>query len=85
MDKAANDRFMRFLFVIRQVCLMIAAWVEGETNTKQKGMSEMRSTTDPAEAPLQFRKLSEAEIDAIADQVMKKVAARSAERSKIEY
>lgn len=76
METKERSMFIRFLFVIRQACLMIAAWIESETNTKQKGMSEMRFTTDPFEAPLQFRSLTEEELDAIADRITKRVLTR---------
>ena len=73
MDKVVADRFMRFLLVIRQACLLIAGWVESETNTRGKATGELRTTTDPEQAPLQFRRLTDDELESIAERVHKKV------------
>lgn len=73
MDKVSSDRFYRFLLVIRQACLLIAGWVESETNTKGSAMGAMRASTEPTEAPLQFRKLTDEEMDVIADKVAKRI------------
>jgi hypothetical protein len=73
MNDPMNDRFMRFLTVFRQAILMISGWIESETGTKGKAMSELRSTTDIQSAPLQFRSLTEDELDEIATRVTNKV------------
>lgn len=72
-DKVAINSYYRFLLVIRQACLLIAGWVESETNTRGAALGELRSSTEPNESPLQFRNLTEAELEAIADRVAKKM------------
>lgn len=71
MDKSNADKFHRFLLVIRQACLLIAGWVEGETNTRGAATGELRSSTDPEGSPLQFRMLTDKEMDDIAARVAK--------------
>jgi hypothetical protein len=73
MNDPMNDRFMRFLTVLRQAFLMVCAWIESETGTQGKGGSGLRATTEIKEAPLQFRTLTEGEIDKIAERVTNKV------------
>lgn len=71
MDKTASDRFYRFLLVIRQACLLIAGWVESETNTRGAALGELKSSTDHETSPLQFRKLTDDEIDLIVERLQR--------------
>lgn len=74
MDKVASNSFYRFLLVIRQACLLIAGWIESETNTRGAALGELRGSTDPLQSPLQFRKLTDEEMDAIAARISKRMA-----------
>lgn len=76
MNDQNNDRFTRFLLVIRQAFLLVVGWIEGETNTRGKAASELRVATDIHTAPLQFRHLTEKELDEIANRVANKVLTR---------
>lgn len=77
MDKVTSERFWRFLLVLRQVCLMLAGWIEKETNTKGTATGLLRSNTDPELSPLQFRNLTDAELDDLADRLEKRMLTRT--------
>lgn len=77
MDKGSANSFYRFLLVIRQACLLIAGWIESETNTRGAATGELRSSTDPEGSPLQFRRLTDEEMNAIADRISKRAMAQT--------
>lgn len=71
MDRGNADKFHRFLLVIRQAFLLIVGWIESETNTRGSATGALRSSTDPEGSPLQFRMLTDKEMDDIAARVAK--------------
>lgn len=71
----ANDRHKRFMLVVRQACLMIAAFVETETGAPGKATAALAAVDRPDEAPLQYRRLTDEECQRIAAHVGKRVTA----------
>lgn len=65
-DAATNDRWKRFMLVIRQACLMVAAHVERETGAPHKAIAALREG-GPEAAPMQYRELTDDECRRIAE------------------